>query len=222
MKEAKIPPRAPDRRALALVYLDRLKQKAATMGTKIRRYRESNKRKEHLRLFEKDQKKFYRRLNEETKISNNGLPAKEDMCKFWNSMWGQGVNHSDEYWLAEEEDRNQELEQMADIKIEKEDVQKAIATTQNWKTPGTDKLHNFWLKHFSALHGHLATHSQRLIDHPEELPKEICMGKTIMIPKSENTQDPKEYRPITCLSNLYKLLTKILCNKITMHLDTIT
>ena len=39
-----------------------------------------------------------------------------------------------------------------------------------------------------------------------------------MIPKSEKRDDPKNYRPITCLPTLYKLLTSIISNKMYNHL----
>ena len=45
---------------------------------------------------------------------------------------------------------------------------------------------------------------------PEKAHKWICEGRTYLFAKSNDTKDPKNYRPVTCLSITYKLLTSVL------------
>ena len=47
----------------------------------------------------------------------------------------------------------------------------------------------------------------------------MCEGATYLLAKSNDTKDPKNYRPITCLSTTYKLLKSILTDKTYSHLE---
>jgi len=42
---------------------------------------------------------------------------------------------------------------------------------------------------------------------------------TFLIPKNENTENPKNYRPVTCLSTIYKLMTSIICRRMQKYMD---
>ena len=45
---------------------------------------------------------------------------------------------------------------------------------------------------------------------PEEILEWLAKGITYLLPKASETNNPKNYRPITCLSTTYKLLTSII------------
>jgi hypothetical protein len=40
-----------------------------------------------------------------------------------------------------------------------------------------------------------------------------------LIPKNENTQNPKNYRPVTCLPTIYKLITSIISSRMQKYMD---
>lgn len=44
-------------------------------------------------------------------------------------------------------------------------------------------------------------------------------GVTYIKPKNNETQNPANYRPITCLPTLYKIITAVICQKINQHLS---
>jgi hypothetical protein len=46
----------------------------------------------------------------------------------------------------------------------------------------------------------------------------LTVGVTYMLPKSGPASDPKNYRPITCLPTLYKILTSVISSKLYAHL----
>ena len=48
---------------------------------------------------------------------------------------------------------------------------------------------------------------------PEWLPR----GRTVMIPKSTNPTAVSEFRPITCLNTIYKLITSVINARILEH-----
>jgi len=43
----------------------------------------------------------------------------------------------------------------------------------------------------------------------DQIPKWLKAGVTILIPKTENTGRPNNYKPVTCLPKIYKTITHI-------------
>jgi hypothetical protein len=76
---------------------------------------------------------------------------------------------------------------------------------KNWKAPGRDQIPNFWLKQFTATHKHVAAMFNQLLEE-DQIPEWLTAGITFLIPKNENTEHLKNYRPVTCLPTTYKLL----------------
>ena len=108
------------------------------------------------------------------------------------------------------------IEPMGAITISPDDVSCAIRSAQNWKSPGPDGLHNFWITWFRCSHERLATPFQEALV-SGSLPSFLTTGVTFLLYKSGSTTEAKNYRPITCLPTLYKLLTSILRAKINSH-----
>ena len=48
----------------------------------------------------------------------------------------------------------------------------------------------------------------------EPIPSWLVEGRTVLIPKSGDLGQPKNYRPITCLNTLYKILTSVIQDRI--------
>jgi hypothetical protein len=44
-------------------------------------------------------------------------------------------------------------------------------------------------------------------------------GVTLLIPKNKNTEKAKNYRPITCLPTIYKLITSIIGKWMQRYID---
>jgi hypothetical protein len=89
------------------------------------------------------------------------------------------------------------------------DIAEALRTTLNWKAPGRDQIPNIWLKQLTATHKHTAAIFNKLIE-AHQIPKWLMVGVTFLTPKNENTENPKNYRLVTCLPTTYKLLTSIM------------
>jgi len=96
------------------------------------------------------------------------------------------------------------------------DLQSAVKKLKNWSAPGFDKVHGFWLKKLFAIHPQMLLLFKKALNDP---PPELCQGITHLLVKdpAKGFNDVANYRPITCLSNLWKLLTSIVCNKIYSH-----
>ncbi|XP_047478488.1 uncharacterized protein LOC125031649 [Penaeus chinensis] len=83
---------------------------------------------------------------------------------------------------------------------------------------GHDKVHNFWVKHFDAVHEQLARALSEVTRDPSILPDWFTTGVTFLLTKGKNTKDPKNYRPITCLPTMYKVLTALISERMYAHL----
>ena len=86
------------------------------------------------------------------------------------------------------------------VKITEADVARQLGRSMNWKAAGNDHLSNFWLKNMPCCHAFLASAMNECIEQPERLPDWVVRGRTILLPKSDKTVDPSQYRPITCLT----------------------
>ena len=101
--------------------------------------------------------------------------------------------------------------------INQDELQTVLMKTSNWKSPGPDAgpdaVPNFWLKQLTALHQHLLNTYNQAIEHPASLPNWFTTAQTYLLPKCKGTDNPKNYRPIACLSTSYKVLTSILTER---------
>lgn len=202
---------------IILDYLDTLKQKLSATTKRLRRYRLSYSRKRDNELFNKDEKNFYRKLQEKEQVSNN-FPSQEEIEIFWKNTWSQKIGTiNDTDWIQTEiENHNQ---QMNNINITVEDLKNVLSKLPNWKAPGKDGLQNFWYKRFTSSHTYLAHKIHQIVHDPTLMPDFLTNGVTYLLPKSAITNDPSQYRPITCLPTLYKIISGILCNKIYNYLE---
>ncbi|XP_026313592.1 uncharacterized protein LOC113225487 [Hyposmocoma kahamanoa] len=197
--------------------IDDLKQKIAAWGKRIRRYSERVKRYRQNRLFMSDQKKFYRTLERPDVVLTGERPDKAEVVAFWRRLWSQPVDHEEGPWFEAVERACATIAPMNPISISEEDVAVAVRKAPNWKSPGPDGLHHYWLKGFWCCHATLARQFQSALE-SGTLPNFLTTGVTHLAPKSDATVDPSQYRPITCLCTIYKTLTSVLSSKISQHI----
>ena len=93
----------------------------------------------------------------------------------------------------------------AEIRIEL--LKKTLETISNWKTPGHDGIHGFWFKNFPSIHDRLALEMNRCLQ-DAQVPDWMTKGKTPSIQRepSKGTA-PNNYRLMTCLPMMWKILT---------------
>ena len=98
------------------------------------------------------------------------------------------------------------------------DVAEALRTTLNWKAPGRDQIANFWLQQLTATHKHIAALFNKLIE-DDQIPEWLTAGLTFLIPKNENTENRKNYRPVSCLPKIYKLMISTINRCMQKYMD---
>ena len=164
-------------------------------------------------MFELNRRAFYRKMEE----NNNSkyLINKDPVKEFWSKMWEN--DETKDYSILIDTLENIEKENVVEEKIEKEYVFNIIKKISNWKSPGNDCIYNFFIKYLSSLHSNIYEIIIKIIENPKLMNIEFLTSRTLLMPKCKNPE-PGEFRPISCLSNLYKLITKIITEKISTKL----
>ena len=75
------------------------------------------------------------------------------------------------------------------------------------------------LKNLDELHDTIACLMTDIVKHPEKCPHWLTEGLTYLLPKTNDTRNPKNYRPITYLPTMYKLLTSIITDRTYLYLE---
>ena len=126
-------------------------------------------------------------------------------------MWSDSKTHNfqapwiekliKEYGAAKEQEWSE---------ITLKDLKHALKKSRKWKSPGKDKIPNFYLSAFQEAHTRLIQLYYLAITDPKQIPQWLVNGITYLLPKSDETNNPENYRRITCLTTMYKILTSIL------------
>ena len=99
------------------------------------------------------------------------------------------------------------------VKVTKDDVKRKSKSMSDWKGVGLDKIQDFWLKSFTAVHGVLATVLNECKE-VGDVPGWLVERRTILVMKnSKNGTEVGNCRPIACLNLIWKLLTGIISDK---------
>ncbi|CAG5004722.1 unnamed protein product [Parnassius apollo] len=169
--------------------IDDLKQRIAAWGKRIRRYTERSTRFNQNRLFQSDQKRLYESL-ERPMVSGTGpAPNQADTVAFWRGLWSEPVNHSEGPWTEVVASQCAGITPMDPVIITPDDVAEAVRRAPNWKSPGLDGLHHYWLKGFMVCHSVLARQFQEALNQ-KSLPSLFTTGITHLVPKDQEFSLP--------------------------------
>ena len=184
-------------------------------------------------MFDENQSKFFRVLRDILKDDE----SEEPLCKKPNTRPETStlrIEDSDNYWrpLWETEahtnleaDWIQSIEQLiksnvkptsSNFRFLTEAFTKCVKKKKNWSSPGNDKICNFWIKNFTSFHAMLCRVLNELIQRDAEFPTWLPGPRTVMIKKQENLA-PQDHRLITCLNNIYKLVTSVINEALKSH-----
>ena len=196
-----------------------LENKIKAASTKIRTYIESNVQLRQNLLYNSNRAQLFQELGGKRKKGDS--PNAEEAKKFWYDIWSEeGVYNENAAWLKDIEASFSRVEQQEEIEIDIDDVERGIRRMKNWKAPGPDGVQGFWFKKFSSVRLLLMKSLNKCLT-DEEVPEWMVKGRTVLIQK-----DPAKgsvagnYRPITCLPLMWKLLTGIFSGKMYEHLNT--
>ena len=199
--------------------IEETKQRLQATAAKIRRYDDRIKQYQHNRLFESNQKRFYEEIQGDTKQSET--PDSEEAKDFWKGIWGQATIHNKRApWLEKVRNNLARDEQQENLRINMTNLQATLKKMPNWKAPGPDGVQGFWIKNLTGLHRKLAEHLDECLD-KGETPNWMTTGRTVLIQKDRSKGTVAgNYRPITCLPIIWKLLTSMISDDIYQYLES--
>ena len=125
------------------VVIEELKQSITAIAAKVRRYQGWVDSYRQNRLFENNQRQFYRGLDQEEEKCDDDPPVIEESKQFWGNIWSQSANHKkDAKWLQELQSQvNVKKQEKIDITTRR--LKKILGRMLNWKSPGPDLVQGF-------------------------------------------------------------------------------
>ena len=90
----------------------------------------------------------------------------------------------------------------------------------NWKAPGNDVVQGYWLKNLTSFEPNIVGQLNHILDRERPLPDWMTFRKTMLCqkdPAKGNVVD--NYRSISCLPLMYKLMIGMLPDKMHSHLE---
>ena len=204
-----------------LVVCEQLQQHIKVIASRLRQYQTCKDKIYQNKLFKWNQRMLYQKFLFPASNSPCDPPPRAKTVQFWANLW-ESPKHFDQHapWLSAVEMHLNTAPRMSEWNIDSQLFAKAVKKVRNWKNPGLDCVHGFWLKYFTSLHPVLISFFNDLLESGgTTLDSSLVKGRTVLVMKNSSQGSvPDNYRPITCLSVVWKLLTSIIYQKIYFHL----
>ena len=98
-------------------------------------------------------------------------------------------------------------------------LKKILDKIRNWKSPSPYLVQGFWLKNFSSLHGRVRLQLRECLK-SGFVPSWPTRGRTLLLQKDKSKGNvASNYRPITYLLLMWKLLKGVIADQIYADLD---
>jgi hypothetical protein len=156
------------------------------------------------RKYEVQRSRFYRDL--EGEVAPEIEVEEEKVREFWSTMWNATEGDKKDYseYLREFVPGPHDPQDVFPSMAEFQDI---IRYLPNWKAAGVDGIYNFFIKQCTSLHESLYLLIRRTCKEQLNCEQWFFKGITYLLPKGVPKKGG-DFRPITCMSNLYKLTTK--------------
>ena len=199
------------------VVREEIKQRIVAKACKVKRYQSRIEQFRQNRLFRTDQGKLYQELNGQ---QQDDIPPETDDAKtFWSEIWSrEGKHNGDAEWLHGVK-QEIDVDPQHDVIIDVVKLRKQLNNMPNWKAPGPDLVQGFWLKNFKSIHNRLAVQLNECLN-GGSMPDWMTKGRTVLVMKDVLKGNvASNYRPITCLPLVWKLMTGIVAEEIYSFMD---
>ena len=195
------------------VQLEEINQKIVAKEGRLKRYRQRVKQYRQNRTFQNNESKFYQQLGGSDMKTYQQPDAKETE-RFWAKIWEPKKHNENAEWINNITRELDGLEEGPKIEIHVDLLKTTPKRISNWKASGRDGIHGFWFKKFTCIHGRLALEMNRCLQ-DAHVPEWMTKGKTTLIQKDPSKgTPPNNYRLITCLPMMWKILTAQIREKV--------
>ena len=161
------------------------------------------------KIFERDQKNFFKKIEDNTEYEG-AMSEMDKLVKFWGGIWEKDDRTPNMPWMEKiREELKEKITSVKEFDITESGLISEIKKRKNCTAPGVDGIQNFWWKRFRPVQKALKKAFEQIRDDNRLIPTWWPLGRTVLIQKSKDLSDEKNYRPITCLKTSYKLLTEL-------------
>lgn len=140
----------------------------------------------------------------------------ERVQEFYGELYRRGgVDEAsmDEVLECVERELGEEDRMWCDKEIEEEEVVSAIEGLRSGKSPGGDGIGIEWYKAYKKEVAPILVEVYRVMERTGEVQNKMVEGVITLVFKKGNKLDLGNYRPISLLNSDYKILTKVLANR---------
>ena len=200
--------------------IEELKQRITAKASKIKRFDQRITQYRQNRTFNIDQKKIFKELDGNIR-HERVIPDAEESKRFWSDIWSKEKRHNNDAEWLDKLRQEKDVNNQNNISITRELVNVQCRKMPNWKAPGLDGVQGYWLKNLNSMHEKISLMLDNILNNREALPAWMTCGKTILCLKDPIKGNAvNNFRPITCLPLMWKLLTGIISESMYSFLDT--
>ena len=184
-----------------------LKQELKATFSRLNHQKKVSERKRINKLFSNNPRAVYRSFKAGNTEINVALTLKK-IENYRNDIWGTTghFNNSPE-WLNVLGKEHCDKIQPEDYNINSDTLQTAITKLQDNKSPGKDLIVGYWYKNLTFYRNNLAELYNDTFTGLTKIPTWMAKAKTILLPKNDQTDWAKNYRPIALQNIKLKLYT---------------
>ena len=179
------------------VVIEELKQRIIAIAAKVRRYQERVVSYRQNRLFQNNQRQFFRELHQEEERCDDDQPVAEESKQLLGNMWSQSADHKDAKCLQDLQNEVN-VKKQEKIDITTRSLKKILARMPNLMSAGSDLAQGFLLKNFSSLHERVRLQVKGRLD-SAFVSGSLTRERTSLLHKDKSKANAaSNYRPITC------------------------
>jgi hypothetical protein len=93
-----------------------------------------------------------------------------------------------------------------------------LSKSHNWKSHGNNQIQNYWLKAFPTGPRLITKYFNGIMEKPEKVPDWLTTRINYLLQKLGDSKEFRNYRPMTCLTTMYKPPTRITAKRISIRL----
>ena len=166
------------------VVIEELKQRITAIAEKVRRYQARVDSYRQSRLFENNQRQFYRELDQEEERCDDDQPVAEESKQFCGNIWNQSADHNKVTKWLQDLRSEVNVKKQEKIDITTGSLKKIAGRMPNWKSRCPDLVHGFWLKNLSSLHERVRLQLKECLD-SGFVPSWLTRGRTSLLQKDK-------------------------------------
>ena len=130
----------------------------------------------------------------------------EKFGEFWTEIWEDNAKTPHRIWMNTVAKKiGQKVTNVQEFKIIEKKLHQTVKKQKNLPVPGIAGVQNFWWKNFRGTLSATLRCFNKWLEQLDEIPDWLTKGRTVLLPKTEDLSNERNYRPITCLNTYYKI-----------------